>query len=369
MYTGNNAIKIWFDALTPKHILLAYALRNFLNQQAFPFKLYLTSRPYDYNIKMLDKLMLEGYICGGHGKTLSEKLEIFFTRGIELYRLISKVDPNLLISFSSPEAVRIAFGLKIPAITLNDSPHSKAVARLTFSLSDYVIIPEAFPLRMALRLGMPKYGFIAYHGVDEVAWIKHVFLRKEQVRRKNVKENGSITIVFRPEEHEASYYPKGRVLDYIRILKVLDEFSRKYKVKMKIYVLPRYENQLTHLKKISIKLKNIEIIIPETRALILAEFIVKESPNLIITGGATMAREAALLGIPSICYFPHVIYVNEWLRKQGYPLFHVRTLSEFNRVLEDIVLGGLKKYFNVIVKTLQFEDPIETLFLLLSQYT
>ena len=368
MHTSDSAIRIWFDALTPKHILLAYALRSFLKQKDFPFKLYLTSRSYDYNIKMLDKLMLEGYICGGHGKTLGEKLKVFFTRGIELYKLISKVKPNLLVSLSSPEAVRVAFGLKIPAITLNDSPHSKAIARLTFSLSDYVIIPEAFPIRIALRLGIPKYGFIAYHGVDEVAWIKHVFLRRKEVRRRGVKEDESVIIVLRPEEYEASYYPKGRVLDYISVLRTLDEFSRKYKVKMKVYVLPRYESQITCLKKVSMKLKNVRIITPETQALILAEFIAKENPTLIITGGATMAREAALLGVPSICYFPHIIYVNEWLRRQGYPLFHIKTSSEFNEVLEDIVLSGVKKYSNVVAKTLQFEDPIEMLFLLLSQY-
>ncbi len=45
--------------------------------------------------------------------------------------------------------------------------------------------------------------------------------------------------------------------------------------------------------------------------------------RLLVTGGGTLSREAALLGVPAITFFPRLLEVNEFLSKLGFPVHWV----------------------------------------------
>ena len=62
------------------------------------------------------------------------KLLASLDRSKLLTKKIEKWNPDLLISFCSPEASRVAYGLGIPHIAFSDSPHAKAVMRLSLTL-------------------------------------------------------------------------------------------------------------------------------------------------------------------------------------------------------------------------------------------
>jgi len=47
----------------------------------------------------------------------------------------------------------------------------------------------------------------------------------------------------------------------------------------------------------------------------------------VVTGGATMATEAALLGVPALSYFPGDYYIDAYLQKIGAPFFRCRDLE------------------------------------------
>jgi hypothetical protein len=105
---------------------------------------------------------------------------------------------------------------------------------------------------------------------------------------------------------------------------------------LKLVVFPRYEKQKNKLEeefgsKIIIPPKSID-----TQSLM-------SFADLVVTGGGTMGREAALMGTPTICYFPKYLDVEAYLSKIGLPLFHFRDFSKVvPKGLE--ILAGSKNY-------------------------
>jgi hypothetical protein len=77
--------------------------------------------------------------------------------------------------------------------------------------------------------------------------------------------------------------------------------------------------------------------------------------DLVISAGGTIAREAALQGIPTIVISPFgKLYVNEYLSKKGFPIFTVpadKALSYAKRLLG--------KIWDVKDKLEKLENPID----------
>ena len=83
------------------------------------------------------------------------KLDAGIARMNELNKLAQKERPDVLVSLSSPEAARVAFGLKIPHICVNDIPESEAVTKLTAPLSTLIVAPLLIPKSAWLKYGVP----------------------------------------------------------------------------------------------------------------------------------------------------------------------------------------------------------------------
>ena len=79
--------------------------------------------------------------------------------------------------------------------------------------------------------------------------------------------------------------------------------------------------------------------------------------DLVVSYGGTIAREAALQGVPSIAISDMAkTYVNTYLTKKGFPLF---------ATTERGVLGYAKKYlgkrFDVRSKLAKLENPVDVI--------
>ncbi len=92
-------------------------------------------------------------------------------RILELSKIIQNYSPDLAISFSSPEASRISFGLGIDHLGFNDSPHAEAVARLSIPLLTKLFSPSMIPLSSWTKYGISSKQIIQYNGLDPIAWL------------------------------------------------------------------------------------------------------------------------------------------------------------------------------------------------------
>jgi len=272
-------LKIWFDILTPKQYLF---FEYFIQKLKKQHKILCTSRKYE-QVNGIKKFgSINPIIIGKHGgKNNVNKLLASLDRTKLLTKKIEKSTPDLLVSFCSPEASRIAFGLGIPHIAFSDSPHAKAVMKLSLPYVTKLLTPWIIPKADFQGFGINYRNIIKYRAIDAAIIIKNY-----EKNKKN-KSNSKKIILIRPEESEAAYITKkSKTIKIIK--KIVEKFPNEQKV-----VLSRYKEQTNELKKI----------FGSTICLLPKPVNGKEvlsNVDCFIGSGGTMTAESGLLGIPTI---------------------------------------------------------------------
>ena len=168
---------------------------------------------------------------------------------------------------------------------------------------------------------------VSFKGVDEVAWIKDFKPTKIAGLKKPL-------IVVRQIETKAAY-AQGKQ-DHAKTL------AEKLADLGNVHLIERYndEGNAFGVKEGFVDSANLVA-----------------NADLVVSYGGTIAREAALQGVPSIAISDMAkTYVNTYLAKKGFPLF-ITT--------EQRVLGYAKKYlgkrFDVKEKLAELENPVEVI--------
>ena len=145
-------MKIWIDILTPKQLLFSESIVERLREK---HELLCTSRNYNEVAKLVKIRNFDLVFVGKHGGgDKKNKLQASIDRIEKLSRKIEIFSPDIVISFCSPEAARISFGLGIRHIAFCDSPHADAVMRLTLPLIQKLLIPYAIPKNTFSKYGI-----------------------------------------------------------------------------------------------------------------------------------------------------------------------------------------------------------------------
>lgn len=304
-------IKAWFDALTAKQARIAAVLGIVGKDEGID--LLITCRSYDYVEEVLSMFGLR-YVCvGRYGENAREKLIRGIERQLALLDVVGDFDVH--VSLTSPDAVRVAFGLNKPIIALTDTAHSYFVNKLTLPLANVVIAPSAIPMsEWARYIPSAEIDKVrTFNGVFELMWVSRFRPSGDSIRRLGVKSKEYVVIRF--EEAKASYYnygDKSRLL--IRIAK--NVLERGYSV----VLFPRYAYQEELVKsELGLYMRLGKLVIP--RNMRLDGLDLSWHARAVITGGSTMAHEAALLGTPAISYFPQRYYLDDYLISNGLPLY------------------------------------------------
>ena len=100
-----------------------------------------------------------------------------------LTKKLRKNKPDLLISFCSPEASRVAFGLGIPHIAFSDSPHAKAVMKLSLPYVTKLLTPWIIPKNDFKEFGINSRDIIQYRAIDAGVIIKNY----KKTRKSKIK--------------------------------------------------------------------------------------------------------------------------------------------------------------------------------------
>lgn len=333
---------VWFDALTSKQILIAASLKRFL--QPHGYEVLITARRYDAIEGIINTLGIEATIVGGYGGNAYEKLREEVLRMGFLLDLISKRIDDLVagISYPNPLEARIVYGLGRPLAILSDTPHSIHAHRLTVPLASFLIHSWCIDSNEWSQYLLPHTRLISYRGVDELSWILYL---NEIHDVRHIKTLGLAEreyVVLRPEESKASYYTWGERWDlWIKISE--DLVRRGYKA----VILPRYDDQRTYIeKKLRSHIERERIVIPPAERSI-GPALAKHS-LAVITGGGTMAREAALHGVPGVSLFPLELSIDRCLSSMGFP---IKRASSFEEALEAVSFA--EKHIDQLVRRVQ----------------
>ena len=292
-------MKIWIDFLTPKQLLFFESLIKKLSKK---HDVLCTSRDYR-EVKELAKIRkLNVKIIGRHGGgEKAGKLLANIERMDSLLKMIQKFNPELTISFCSPDASRISFGLGIKHIAFCNAPHSEKVMRLTVPLVQKLLIPKHISKKEFTKYGISEKNIIQYNAFDEYLIVKgktfHNTVPKLPFEKKK-------TILFRTHEIQASYISKK--VDTIGIIqKIALEFPD-----FNIIVLGRYQNEIKSLKrKLGKRIVVLDKVVDSGEILSLCD--------VFVGSGGTMTSEAVLRGIPTLSTNAVPNHDEKYLVKKG----------------------------------------------------
>ena len=336
-------MKIWIDILTPKQLLFSEPIIEKLGQK---HDILCTSREYN-EVKKLAKirhfdLIFVGKHGGGDKKS---KLKASIERIEKLSKKIKNFEPDVVISFGSPEAARISFGLGIKHIMFCDSPHANAVMRLTLPLIQKLLIPYVIPKKEFSKFGINEKDIVQYKAIDAVVTMQR---KINQNIISPFKNNNKKNILIRVEEEEASYTSKSS-----KIIPIIKKIANDYKDE-NIIVLGRYTQQIINLQKImGKKIKVIKMSFD-------GKYLLNDT-DVFIGSGGTMTAESALMGIPTISYNAVPNIIENFLVKKSLVKRETNPKKVSNEIKRIFARKNdqNQKRAKKVVK--QMEDPIEKL--------
>lgn len=335
-----------------------------------------TSRKYREVDELSKIFKLNLLVVGSHGGSdLYDKLYQSTRRTMELTKIAHDFSPDLAISFSSPEATRVSFGLGVKHIGFNDSPHAEAVAKLTIPLLTKLFSPSMIPFSAWKRYGISSNQVIYYDGLDPIAWLSRDNdddrqRLPEKAKYMKEKDIGFLTklnidvskksILVRLEESKASYISNKKL--QLQPIELVDFIVKSFGTRCNVIILCRYSDQINEISKRY-----------ENKAIVLKQVVdgvkLLHSIDIFVGAGGTMTAEAALLGKPTISIAPIQFYIDDYLKKMSLIVraFTTVQLEKFlNSFLEDekkcLVL---KEHASKVLN--KMEDPIEKLVSYISQ--
>ena len=260
-------MRVWYDACTGKHVRYASSIAQRLRKSGHEF--VFTTREHPDTVPLAQVLGEKPVVVGKYNpSTLTSRLEESAERIIEFSKLFRNNQPDVAIAHQSVELCRVAFGLGIPIVLTADTPYAYAVNRLTIPFAHTVVVSEALP-KSFTRAYCAK-NVVPFKGVDEVAWIKDFKPTKIAGLKKPL-------IVVRQIESKAAYAQGKRDL-----AKIIAEKLGKIGT---VHLIQRYneEGEAFGVKAGFVDSANLVA-----------------NADLVVSYGGTIAREAALQGVPSI---------------------------------------------------------------------
>ncbi len=247
-------------------------------------------------------------ILGKHGGASRPlKLRSSAQRVIDLTKTIEKKKIDLVVSFSSVESARVAFGLSIPHVCISDSPHAEAVSRLTVPLSTLLFTPWIIPKKAWTRYGIKEGSIVQYKALDPFVWVRKIAPNPNYLEVIGVDKEKPVLTIRPPEEYAAYLLDSPEKSITVKIIEKL----LKSNLDLSIVVLPRYQAQILTYKRLFRK-KVIVLDHSVDGANLLA------ASDLFLGAGGTMTAEAILLGTPTLSCFPsQPTYVDRYLIRQG----------------------------------------------------
>ena len=336
-------LKIWFDILTPKQLLFFEPMIRRIKKN---HTVLCTSRDYNQVTQLAKIRNLRLVMVGKHGGSkMHDKLNASLRRAKLLSMRIKEFSPDMTISFCSPEAARVSYGLGIDHICFSDSPHATAVMRLVIPLVQKLLIPWVIPKKEFTKFGINSKDIISYRAIDAAIIAKRKISKNNKTKSK---KNARKIILMRVEEEYASYSTKKRPAIPI-IKEIIKNFPNE-----EIVVMGRYSSQVKHLEQVFGKKIRVLSKVVDSKKLL-------ENTDVFIGSGGTMTAESALLGIPTISYNAVPNIIETYLVKKKLVIRETnpkRVVSSIEKVFKSSNLE-IKKRSKKILNSM--EDPYHAL--------
>jgi uncharacterized protein len=279
--------KIWIDLDNTPHVPFFLPIIELLRKQGY--EVFLTARDSYQVCELVQFHHLTCKVVGSHwGKYRFFKAIGTCWRTIRLLPLIATEKPDLAVAHGSRTLTLCATLLGVPSVSIFDYEFAASTG---FFRSKWAFVPELIPDSRLNR----KKGVMKYPGLKEDVYASR--LRPDSSLKKELGLDGAgIVVTVRPPATEAHYHnPEAEVLLDATLNLLIGQPD------VRIVMLPRNKKQETLLRDVWGKwIANGKIVIPLT---VVDGLNLIWLSDLVISGGGTMNREAAALGVPVYSIF------------------------------------------------------------------
>ncbi len=285
-------MRIWIDLGNSPHVPFFDALSKEFVERGN--EIVWTARDYAQTVELAKKAGLDPAVFGIHGgKNIVSKALKFASRVFELRKWAADKKIDLVLSHSSQEPLVVARLLGIKSVNLMDYEHHPG-NHLSFRTAKRLVVPKSFPAEALRKFGVNDAKVRRFDGIKEDVYLAD-FQPDDQfpaVLADLGASSDDILVVIRPHAPEALYH-RGVANE------LLSEMIEKFAAVpgCKIILLPRKTYQGEELLR---EHPHANIIIPEG---VLDGANLIAAADLVISGGGTMNREAAALGVPVATIF------------------------------------------------------------------
>lgn len=295
--------KIWIDLDNSPHVPFFKPIIEELEKKGYRFTI--TARDCFQVCGLADLLRLNYNRVGRHyGKNRVMKVVGLAFRALQLAPTVLNEKPALALSHGSRSQLIIARLLGIPSTLIFDYEHAQW---LPFAYPDTVIVPEIIP-DSAIKQKFHRIG--RYPGIKEDVYVPRFKPMKGILSELGITED-EVVVTIRPPATEAHYHrPQSDEL-FSAVMQRLSALSNT-----RLIVLPRNGDQENRVRAAwDALIATGKIIIPSK---VIDGLNLIWHSDLVISGGGTMNREAAALGVPVYSIFRGEMgTVDEYLSECG----------------------------------------------------
>src|SRR6266581_1064647 len=295
--------RIWIDIDNSPHVPFFVPIIEELLKRGH--EIILTARDAYQVCELLELYHLNCKVVGRHyGKNRAAKILGTCIRAAQLIPTMIHEKVDLAVSHGSRAQMMCGFTLGIPTLLILDY---EFIAMMGFIRPDWILVPSMIPDSKELA---PKRQVLRYPGLKEDVYVPRLQLNPS-VRNQLGFDEENIVVTVRPPAIEAHYHnPEADVL----LDAALNFLTHAPDVR--VILLPRNEDQARTLRETWGEwITNHKIVIPEhaVDGINLIWF-----SDLVVSGGGTMNREAAALGVPVYSIFRGKIgAVDRHLQQEG----------------------------------------------------
>jgi len=283
-----NEKKIWIDLDNSPHVPFFMPIIEELQKRGH--QILLTARDSYQVCELLEFHHLKCKVVGGHwGKNRFLKTLGTLGRAARLVPLALREKPDLAISLVSRAQILACKASGIPVVVTFDY---EFVVKMQFLQPDWILVPEVIPDPGA---GIAKKAVFRYPGLKEDVYVPRFKPDTALKEELGISETDLLVIV-RPPATEAHYHnPESDEL----LSAALNFLTKQHDVR--VVLLPRNDRQLGTLQKEWGEwIAKGKIVIPSQ---VMDGLNLIWNSDLVISGGGTMNREAAALGVPVYSIF------------------------------------------------------------------
>lgn len=311
--------RIWIDVITPSEGIFFSATVPYLHQNI----LFTAAESAETTSLLRIKGILHAKI-GRH--PLSRGPNRIILPGERIIELLARVpDFDLSLSFQDFYSVLVSSIRGRPSIVVadNDKVEQLHYRWVTLARATFLIVPEIMPLEKLTRIGIDSTRVLTFKGYKEDIYLAEFHPDPDFASNLPFKHY----VVLRPEGLHTAYVQERRSI-VRELCELLVEEG------LNVVFLPRTSQD----KLLASPNKHIFVPPQPLNGLDLCY-----NSEAVLTGSGTLAREAALLGVAAVSFFPgELLEVDAQMCREG-RMFHSRIPSEIAKY----TISSLKGHGNL----------------------